>query len=99
MESTKKRPHQALSLEKKLQILQDLDCSGLSKTEAAKKFNIPKSTLSRNLKNKEAIEDPEVAAHPSQFHTPVTSEWCDKSQWVEYPTNPSGSVGKGYMLL
>ncbi|KAH6922631.1 hypothetical protein HPB50_017364 [Hyalomma asiaticum] len=56
MESTKKRPHQALSLEKKLQILQDLDRSGLSKTEVAKKFNIPKSTLSRILKNKEAIE-------------------------------------------
>ncbi|KAH6937214.1 hypothetical protein HPB50_025999 [Hyalomma asiaticum] len=56
MESTKKRPHQALSLEKKLRILQDLDRSGLSKTEVAKKFNIPKSTLSRILKNKEAIE-------------------------------------------
>ncbi|KAH6933569.1 hypothetical protein HPB50_016341 [Hyalomma asiaticum] len=46
----------SLSLEKKLQILQDLDCSGLSKTEVAKKFNIPKSTLSRILKNKETIE-------------------------------------------
>ncbi|KAH6928832.1 hypothetical protein HPB50_020129 [Hyalomma asiaticum] len=56
MESTKKRPHQALSLEKKLQILQELDRSGLSKTEVAKKFNIPKSTLSRILKNKETIE-------------------------------------------
>ncbi|KAH6925644.1 hypothetical protein HPB50_008180 [Hyalomma asiaticum] len=56
MESTKKQPHQALSLEKKLQILQDLGRSGLSKTQVAKKFNIPKSTLSRILKNKEAIE-------------------------------------------
>ncbi|KAH6943353.1 hypothetical protein HPB50_020223 [Hyalomma asiaticum] len=53
MESTKKRPHQALSLEKKLQILQELDRSGLSKTEVAKIFNIPKSTLSRILKNRD----------------------------------------------
>lgn len=56
MESTKKRPHQALSLEKKLEILKELDRSGLTKTEVAKKFNIPKSTLSRILKNKYTIE-------------------------------------------
>ncbi|KAH7943643.1 hypothetical protein HPB52_009667 [Rhipicephalus sanguineus] len=56
MESAKKRPHHALSLEKKLEILKELDRSGLTKTEVAKKFDIPKSTLSRILKNKETIE-------------------------------------------
>ncbi|KAH7981691.1 hypothetical protein HPB52_000716 [Rhipicephalus sanguineus] len=56
MESTKKRPHQVLSLEKKLEILKELDRSGLTKTEVAKKFNIPKSTLSRILNNKDTIE-------------------------------------------
>ncbi|KAH7941811.1 hypothetical protein HPB49_017670 [Dermacentor silvarum] len=56
MENTKKRPHQALPLETKLEILQELDGSGLSKTEVAKKFGISKSTLSRISKNKEAIE-------------------------------------------
>ncbi|XP_049267996.1 TBC1 domain family member 13 [Rhipicephalus sanguineus] len=56
MESTKNRPHQSLSLEKKLEILKELDRSSLTKTEVAKKFNIPKSTLSRILKNKNTIE-------------------------------------------
>nr|XP_037284947.1 major centromere autoantigen B-like [Rhipicephalus microplus] len=56
MESTKRWPHQALSLEKKLEILKELDRSSLTKTEVAKKFDIPKSTLSRILKNKETIE-------------------------------------------
>ncbi|KAH7964872.1 hypothetical protein HPB49_001943 [Dermacentor silvarum] len=56
MENMKKRLHQALPLETKLQILQELDGSGLSKTEVAKKFGIPKSTLLWISKNKEAIE-------------------------------------------
>ncbi|KAL1434062.1 hypothetical protein MTO96_012053 [Rhipicephalus appendiculatus] len=45
-----------ISLEKKLQILQELDRSSLSKTEVAKKFTIPKLTLSWILKNKETTQ-------------------------------------------
>lgn len=53
----KKQPHQALSLEKKLQVLEERNRSGLSKTQVAKNFNIPKSTLSQILKNKAIIEN------------------------------------------
>lgn len=56
MESVKKRPHKALLLEKKLQILQELERSSLSRTEVAKKFDIPKSTLSQIMKNKDVIQ-------------------------------------------
>ncbi|KAH6934137.1 hypothetical protein HPB50_020675 [Hyalomma asiaticum] len=54
---TKKRQHNALSLATKVRIIQELDRNNLSKTEIAKKFNIPKSTLSRILKNKGKIEE------------------------------------------
>ncbi|KAL1476352.1 hypothetical protein MTO96_018628 [Rhipicephalus appendiculatus] len=54
---TRKRQHNALSLATKVKIIQELDRNDLSKTEIAKKFNIPKSTLSRILKNKGKIDE------------------------------------------
>lgn len=57
MEAVKKRPHQAISLATKMKILQELDRGDLSKTEIARKFDIPKSTLSRISKDKEKIQD------------------------------------------
>uniref|UniRef100_A0A6M2CPI1 Putative tick transposon n=1 Tax=Rhipicephalus microplus TaxID=6941 RepID=A0A6M2CPI1_RHIMP len=51
----RKRPQHALSFKKKLQILQELDRSGLPKTKVAKKY-ILTSTLSRIWKGGEKIE-------------------------------------------
>lgn len=56
MESTKKWLHQAVLLETKLQIFQELHGSVLAKTKVTKKFGIPKSTLLQIAKNKEAFE-------------------------------------------
>ncbi|KAH6932619.1 hypothetical protein HPB50_008188 [Hyalomma asiaticum] len=100
MESTKKRAHQALSLEKKLQILQDLDRSGLSKTEVAKKFNIPKSTLSRILEKKEAIEAIRASSLPSEGTLAVRlgSHECDNLLHVVSGRFPS-LMGRGLKEL
>ena len=57
---------QALSLEKKVKILNEVDEKRLTKTEIAAKFNIVKSTLSTILKNLGKI----VAAHASSHFEP-----------------------------
>lgn len=52
-----KRPHKALSFDRKLKIIEEVDKKVLSKTEISKKFDVPKSTLSRIMKDRAKIED------------------------------------------
>ncbi|KAG0411112.1 hypothetical protein HPB47_011753 [Ixodes persulcatus] len=56
METDKKRQQNTLLLATKVKIIQELDRNQLTKTEIAKKFGVPKSMLSRILKNKRKIE-------------------------------------------
>jgi DNA invertase Pin-like site-specific DNA recombinase len=50
-----KRKQTCIDLKRKVEILQGVDRGLKSKTEIAKHFKIPKSTLSTIIKNKELI--------------------------------------------
>lgn len=56
-EQKTKRQQKAIDLKTKLAILQDVDKAELNKTSIAQKYNIPKSTLSTIIKNRNKIEE------------------------------------------
>lgn len=47
------RKRKAISLETKLKIIEDVEKSGMSNNDLAKKYNIAKSSISEIMKNKE----------------------------------------------